>query len=638
MLGTQALTLRLGVFDRVRTTLAPYLPSGRGLPEAAWRRRHTGVTLLLWLHVPAIGTFGLLTNVGLPHALAEAFLVAIPAMVASWSMLPRTSRSVAASVGLLVASAVLVHLSGGLVEMHFHFFVMLGVIALYQSWIPFLAAISFTVLHHAIAGIVDPNSVFNHPDARANPILWATIHGAFVLAGSAVNITTWRLVEHQSLHDPLTGLPNRSLFGDRVAQALLASARTNTTVGILFIDLDGFKPVNDSMGHAAGDDLLRVVADRLRTGLRASDSIARYGGDEFAILLTDVRGPEAIVPVVERLQRTLAAPVAIFGRDMTIGASVGVAVGRPGDSADTLIRNADLAMYMAKSRGRGGHEFFEPAMRTELVDRLRLRQDLQVAVENEGITVAYQPIVDLRSGAIVGAEALARWNHPERGPVSPAEFIPLAEENDLIFAIGRRVITQVCRTLVDWQRRGVVADTVAVSVNLSARQVRDPGLVGFVADALRDSGLRPSCLVLEITESVLLHDTDFAIAQLQALKALGTSLALDDFGTGYSSLGYLRRFPIDTIKIDRSFVSDLDKPSGQGTLVRTILSLGEGLALRTIAEGVETAGEAEALRRMGCAYGQGYHFARPVDPEAFEALTRASGVVPARRRRSRRAA
>jgi diguanylate cyclase (GGDEF)-like protein len=622
VLGTPALTIRAGWLERLRAAMARNLPSGRGLPDAAWRRRHAGVTLLLWLHVPAVGLFGLLSGVGPVHAAAEAFLLAAPAFAASWSLVPRTVRSVAASVGLLGASAVLVHISNGVVEMHFHFFVMIGVIALYQSWLPFLAAISFVVVHHAAAGIIDPNSVFNHPAARSAPVLWAAIHGGFVLAASAVNITTWRLVEHHSLHDPLTGLPNRSLFCDRVAQALLACARMNTRIAVLFIDLDGFKPVNDTLGHAAGDELLQVIADRLRFALRASDSIGRYGGDEFAVLLEDVHRPATIAPIVDRIQKALAVPVTIFDREITPGASVGIAVGGAGDSADALIRNADLAMYMAKSRRRGEFEFFEPSMRTELVDRVRLRQDLQVAVETDAITVAYQPVVDLESGAIVGAEALARWNHPERGPIPPTEFIALAEETDLIFAMGRRIISQVCATLGTWQRQGIVPGSFAMSVNLSARQVRDPGLVAFVAAALHDNGIRPGCLSLEITESVLLHDTDYAVAQLEALKALGTSLALDDFGTGYSSLNYLRRFPIDTLKIDRSFVMDLDRPGGNATLIRTILSLGESLNLRTIAEGVEGQAELDQLRSMGCRMAQGYHFARPLDPEAFVALTR----------------
>jgi EAL domain-containing protein (putative c-di-GMP-specific phosphodiesterase class I) len=268
-------------------------------------------------------------------------------------------------------------------------------------------------------------------------------------------------------------------------------------------------------------------------------------------------------------------------------------------------------------------------MRTELVDRVRLRQDLQVAVETDAITVAYQPVVDLESGAIVGAEALARWNHPERGPIPPTEFIALAEETDLIFAMGRRIISQVCATLGTWQRQGIVPGSFAMSVNLSARQVRDPGLVAFVAAALHDNGIRPGCLSLEITESVLLHDTDYAVAQLEALKALGTSLALDDFGTGYSSLSHLHRLPVDALKIDRSFVKSLLVPDRPAT-VESILALARTLNTSVVAEGIENVGEARELERLGCTHAQGFYFSRPLSKHAVEALLNAGEPLVSR--------
>jgi diguanylate cyclase (GGDEF)-like protein len=619
-------TTQQGPFARIRPHLRSYLPSGRELPEAVWQRRHLGVTVLLWLHVPGVFLFGLIVGRGLSHSLSEAMLVAIPAAIASWSVPSRTVRSVAASLGLMVASAVITHLSGGYIEAHFHFFVMVGVIALYQSWVPFLVAVGFVVVHHAVMGVLDPTAVFNHPAGQQQPLVWAGIHGAFVLAASGVSLTAWRLVEDQGLHDYLTSLPNRTLFGDRVTQALAASSRSGQSIAILFMDLDGFKQVNDSLGHAAGDELLKVVGGRLAGSIRTMDSVARYGGDEFAVMLVDIPSVDAVVPMVERIQAALSVPVEIHDQEVRPQASIGIALSRPSDSPDSLIRNADLAMYMAKSRGRGQLEFFEPAMRIDLVERVRLRQDLQVAVDTGTIMVAYQPIVDLETRRVVGAEALARWTHPERGNVPPDAFIPIAEETDLIFRLGRQVLAEACRRWAEWRRDGLVPEHFAISVNLSARQLRDPGLPAFVAETKLAHGLQPNNLILEITESVLLEDSEFVKTQLEELRREGTRLALDDFGTGYSSLNYLRNFPIDIIKIDRSFVRELQTGAANSAVVRAITSLSQSMDLRTVAEGVEEVGQIDELLRLGCHYAQGYHFARPLDAEAFVAFARSAGT------------
>ncbi len=576
-----------------------------------------GVSLLLWLHVPIVVIFGSLAGRGFVHSLGEAVFPALAALLAGWSILGRNARSVAASIGLLISSALLVHLSGGYIELHFHFFVMVGVIALYQSWTPFLAAIAFVVVHHGLVGVMDPSSVFNHAAGQQSPIVWAAIHGGFILAASAVSLTTWRLVEHQSLHDLLTGLPNRTLFGDRVAQALMMSARSEAPVVVMFIDLDGLKQVNDSLGHAAGDELLSAVAERLRGSVRAGDSVARYGGDEFAILVHDVSTTEEIVPIIERVRAAIAQPLRVHDHVVMPRASIGIAIGHGRDTPDTLVRNADLAMYMAKSRGPGQYEFFDPKMRADVVNWLRLRQDLELAVETGAIKVAFQPIVELETGRMIGAEALARWTDPLRGIVPPGEFIPIADETDVIVRIGEQMIAAVCKRVAGWKAEGIVAADFTIAVNLSARQVRDPALVNYVAAVLAETGLAPESLVLEITEGVLLQDTDYVIGQLSSLRALGIRLALDDFGTGYSSLAYLRRFPIDILKIDRSFIQDLGTKDGDTAIVRTIISLGSSLNLRTIAEGVEEPVQIQALTDLGCRYAQGFHFARPLDPEAF---------------------
>ncbi len=585
-----------------------------------------GVSLLLWLHVPLIATFGTLAGRGLIHSIGEAAIPAIFALLAGISILGRSARSVAASVGLLITSALLVHLSGGYIELHFHFFVMVGVIALYQSWTPFLAAIIFVVVHHGFVGVMDPTSVFNHEAGQNDPILWAAIHGGFILAASAVSLTTWRLVEHQSLHDLLTGLPNRTLFGDSVAQALRIRAQ-DAPVVVMFIDLDGFKQVNDSLGHAAGDEILSAIAERIREVVRPGDSVSRYGGDEFAILVHDVSTTDEIVPIAERVLDAIARPVVVQEHVVTPRASIGIAIGHGGDTPDALVRNADLAMYMAKSRGPGQYEFFDPKMRADVVNRLRFRQDLELAVETGAITVAFQPIVELETGRMIGAEALARWTDPVRGIVPPSAFIAIAEETDLIIQIGERTIVDVCARVAAWKQEGIVPDDFTIAVNLSARQVRDPGLIDYVGKVLAGTGLAARHLVLEITEGVLLNDTDYVIGQLTALRALGIKLALDDFGTGYSSLGYLRRFPIDILKIDRSFVQDLGVEGGDTAIVGTIISLGNSLNLRTIAEGVEEPVQVRTLLDLGCRYAQGFHFARPLDAAAFAVLASAETAL-----------
>jgi diguanylate cyclase len=425
-------------------------------------------------------------------------------------------------------------------------------------------------------------------------------------------------LEHQAFHDSLTDLANRALFNDRVRHALARARRDGGSLAVLFVDLDDFKVVNDSLGHGAGDRLLREVAARLRSCLREHDTVGRLGGDEFAILAEDTDLTTAGL-LAERVIATLSAPFPLVGGQVTIRASIGIAADEQLalDEAQ-LLRNADIAMYSAKSRGKGTYEVFQSSMLRSVRDRHDVQAALEGAIERQELVVHYQPIVDLHNGRVAGAEALVRWPRPDRGLVPPAEFIPLAEETGLVVELDRFVLRQACRQVAGW-----VADVgpLLLHVNLSAHHLLRNDLAATVAAALRDSGLPPDCLALEITESVLMHDLEVAIVRLHELKGLGVHLAIDDFGTGYSSLAYLRQMPIDAVKIDKSFVDGVAGGPEESAVARAILALAATLHLDTVAEGVEEPEQAEALADLGCHLAQGYHFSRPVPAADMARLT-----------------
>jgi len=428
-----------------------------------------------------------------------------------------------------------------------------------------------------------------------------------------------QLTRH-AFHDPLTGLANRALFRDRIEHALATSALDGDEVAVLMVDLDNFKTVNDSLGHTRGDAVLVEVAGRLTASLRPADTVARLGGDEFAVLLEGAPREE-VLATADRVGAALAAPLAVDGTDVPVTASIGVATGaRAGHDAEDLLRNAATAMYAAKEAGKARWAEFEPAMRDGITDRLRLETDLRQAIERDELTLLYQPIMTLPGGAMVGVEALVRWRHPTLGLVSPAQFIPLAEETGLIVPVGRWVLREACRQARTWQLRHPTRPPLGLSVNLSARQLRHRGLVAEVAEALDDSGLDARHLVLEITETTLVDSGEEITATLTALRRLGVRFALDDFGTGYSSLSHLHRFPIDVVKIDKSFIDVVTGGPEQTAVARAIIQIGRTLDLETVAEGIEAAEQADRLAELGCQLGQGYHFARPLGPEAISAL------------------
>ena len=755
-----AVTTRLDAAKRL-------LPKGIPLTPEAWQRRHRAIITLLWCHVVGIPIVALATGNPLLHGLAEAAPVAALGLVGSIpSVQDRRLRAISVALGLLTASAVLVHLSHGLVEMHFHFFVMIGVITLYQEWSTYAAGLAFVVMHHGVVGVMFPHDVFNHQAAYNNPWKWAVAHGVFVLGASAAQIVSWRFVEdeyqraetqirqrerrfraliensadgitvvgpdgsivydspaaagllgmadgdrvgrhaldnvhpdelahteqlladmvtgkltgtieldvrvrhhdgswrhleaqatnllddpeiggivcnfrdvtrrkkledrltHQAFHDSLTGLPNRALFADRVNHALVAQFRTKGRLALLYLDVDDFKTINDALGHGAGDDALKIVANRLTGCLRASDTAARLGGDEFAVLLEGIDQPGDAYEVGGRILEALADPIELHGNVLSLGASLGIVLSGNDDDAESMLRNADLAMYQAKQGGKGRYEIFERGMHDAVMERLATKADLRRGLEAGEFVPYYQPIVDLDTGRITAVEALVRWMHPERGRLAPGAFIDLAEETGIIVAIGETVLEQACRAAASWTTDADGAP--AVSVNLSARQIQQPGLVDTVARVLADTGLAASRLTLEITESVLLDDPDAAADTLAGLKALGVSLALDDFGTGYSSLSYLGRFPVDSLKIDKSFVDALGAmtPSESVSLVGAIAGIGDLLHLAVTAEGIERPAQIEELTALGCRSGQGYLFSVPVEESALaELFTRTFDVA-----------
>jgi diguanylate cyclase (GGDEF)-like protein/PAS domain S-box-containing protein len=432
---------------------------------------------------------------------------------------------------------------------------------------------------------------------------------------------------HQAFHDQLTGLPNRTLFLDRLEHAWARAGRSIQPLAVIFLDLDDFKGINDALGHAAGDEALQVAATRIAACLGPGDTVARVGGDEFAVLIEDV--PEAPNPgrLAQRILDRLSHPFQVAGSEVTIRASAGIASARTTDEPDELLRNADIAMYQAKSQGKGRIVRYKRSMRDATLGRIQLKADLLLGLERGEFGIAYQPIVDLRNGSALGAEALLRWSHPRLGPIGPAGFVPLAEESGAIIPIGRWVLREATRRAREWQL--ALNRPVRMSVNLSARQLADPHLVESVSASLSAAGLPSGSLVLEITEGAVVDDIDGAVTTLEALRALGVRLAIDDFGTGYSSLNYLRRLPVDIIKIDRSFVVELGRSEHQRALLRSILNLARTVHLEAIAEGIETPGQVEELRALGVRIGQGFFFARPLPADqAVAFLTRARTKAP----------
>ena len=422
-------------------------------------------------------------------------------------------------------------------------------------------------------------------------------------------------IRHQAYHDPLTALPNRTRFAERLAEALGRAKRAQWQLALLFVDLDHFKRVNDSLGHGAGDALLKQVAARIRRSVREVDALFRMGGDEFTVLLEDVRGPEEVAYVAQRMIEAIAEPLQLQHHEFTVSTSIGIALYPRDDiSGEQLLKSADTAMYRAKDLGRNRYAFFAPEMNERIEQQMLMEAALRRAVRQGEFQIYYQPRISASSGRAIGAEALLRWMHPEWGMLEPARFVPLLEESGLIVPVGAWVLAQACKQARAWQDAGV---PLRVSVNLSARQFRSDTLIEAVSGALSDSGLAPQLLELELTESLLVENVEHAMQTMVRLKAIGTSISIDDFGAGFSSLGYLQRFPIDCLKIDRSFVRDLANGTKDAAIVDAISGLARSLGLGLVAEGVEQQGQAEFLRARHCTELQGFLFSRPLPAEAL---------------------
>nr|WP_239520800.1 GGDEF domain-containing phosphodiesterase [Blastococcus saxobsidens] len=590
------------------------------MPDEVWERRHQAIVRLSLAAAVALVLLAWLWGFDQPVAAGVLAVVAGPLAFAVPERVPRAGRAAATTVSLMAGSAALVHLWGGVTEAHFAFFVMIGVVSLYQDWVPFGIAVVVVALHHGVVGTLFPHEVFGH-SGEHDPWLWAAIHAGFVLAASLAHLSAWRLNEDQVVSDRLTGLANRTLLDEVLERSL----RREEAVSLLLLDLDDFKDVNDSRGHAVGDELLLAFAERLRGCVRPGDVVARTAGDEFAVVV--LGDTESARAVGERVLRSLAAPVLVDGGPVTVHASIGVAGPTDEGTAGAVLRNADLAVHLAKAQGKNRLVVYADGMAAAARRRAELQQDLLCAVDGEQLEVHYQPTVQLSDGSTTGFEALVRWQHPRHGMVSPAEFIPLAEETGAVTGIGRWVLHEAVRQGAAWSRES--GRPLRMAVNLSPRQLSDTDMTAEVRAALDASGFPAEQLTLEVTEGVLVRDVDRVVEQLEELRALGVRVAIDDFGTGFSGLSYLRRLPADIIKIDRSFISDLPAGRSAATLIASIVELARTLGLDVVAEGVETDEQREVLKAMECGSAQGYFFSRPEPAgRAGARLGLAAGAVP----------
>lgn len=572
------------------------------------------------MQAAGLPVFAVLRGYSVVHGILEALVPGAFAALACWPRLGQRVRSVSAATGLMVVSGVLVHLSGGTIEAHFHFFVMVPIVALYESWWSFGLAVGYVLFHHGIVGTLDSTAVYNHHAAREHPWIWAGIHaGLFAMAcvGSVVN---WNLHErargvatelsHQAHHDALTGLPNRALFQIRSEVALRAAGAGEAQPTVLLLDLDGFKDVNDTLGHHHGDLLLVAVAKRLQASMRAEDTVCRLGGDEFAVLLAG-SAPASGEQAAQRITQALTTPFFLDETRVDIEVSIGIATAEPGEVALTLLRHADAAMYAAKEH-QLGYTRHAAGEEGDTTARFQLLGALRHALEHNEIVLHYQPKIAIDDGHVVGVEALARWQHATRGLLGPPAFLPLLESTTLSPRFTSHVLSSALAQTHRWTEEGI---HLPVAVNVSSRCLLDPQFPDTIAQHLLAAGVSGDLLCIEITENTVMTDPTRAADVLRRIRTLGVRVAIDDFGTGYSSMAYLQILPLDELKVDQSFVRAMASDRRHTALVQSAIDLGHNLGLVVVAEGVEDAQVLDSLRRLGCDLAQGYHFARPLPPE-----------------------
>ena len=578
------------------SSLAAWLPRGELLPDSAWKARHRGIVTLLWIHLMGIAVFALAGQGSGTHWAAEGGLALGLAILAGLPRLPRGVRSGLVTLGLATVSAAIVDLSGGMIEAHFHLFFVIAVIALYQSSLPYLTMLAAVVVHHAVIGALDPASVYNHDAAQSAPLLWGLMHAGIVLVVSCTHMVTWRLNE-QNRRDPLTSLADRALFNTKLRQLLSAGAQSGEPTTVMLVDLDDFKQVNDTYGHAVGDALLVAVTERLSVATRQADQVARLGGDEFAVLLSGI--PREIAEsIAERLIQALTRPFLIEGNEVFVSCSVGIASSIGGDP-DELLRDADAAMYMSKRSGKAQWTHFRPQLREQMTVRARQLDLLERAVSDGDLSLCYNPLIALLSGAVVGFSAQLMWDHPSRGRLSVSEFLPLLEESGLIVDAGRDACWHACRQLAAWHQETDGAREIFVGLDVVRRQLQEPTFSGDVEAALRDTGCSPHALMLNVTEEVALSDDEAVAANLRCLSELGVWIALDGFGTGRSALESLRLRSLGAVKLDRSLTRDVSAERREWSLALGVITVVKAADVLVIAKGVENAAELDQLRYLG---------------------------------------
>jgi diguanylate cyclase (GGDEF)-like protein len=626
---TKTMTLLTPGARNVLSSVADWFPRGSTLPESEWRVRHRAVVYLLLFHAVVFAVGSLIKGVPVENFVTNVSVPLLGAYAASRSSLSRAARSGIAAIALMLCSSVVVHLMSGSIEGHFHFFVMIPVVALYEDWVPFGLAVGVVLVHHGIIGTLAPEAVYDHRSAIDHPWRWAFVHAFFFATACVGAIINWKLhesarsaeqsltarVRHQANHDSLTGLPNRTQLLDHAARLLADPSLRGEPLSVLLVDLDRFKDVNDVLGHASGDVLLSRIGPLMAGAVRGDDILCRLGGDEFAAVLP--RCDEATaVAVAKRLLELISVTMDIDGVLLNVEASVGIAVTQEfgeGD-IDTLLRHADIAMYTAK-RARHGYQVYEADQDTATLERLNLLGEMRQALLRDEFVLHYQPKMTLPDNKLIGVEALARWNHPTRGLLAPGEFIPVAESTGLIVPFTLHVLRMALEQVAQWQD----GDTpLSVAVNLSPRCLAEVDLPEQILGMLSAYGVAPQLLELEITENTLAHDPERALATLTELHDAGIRISIDDFGTGYSSMSYLKRLPVSELKVDRSFVMGMLSNLDDGILVRSVVDLGHNLGLVVVAEGVEDQETLEALAAVGCDIAQGYHLARPMGVDAFD--------------------